>query len=189
MRKIKNFRVNLRVKEVLRLARELINAAELFEEIEQSVQRYCRFYCKFVVPSMVYETFPKGMLPFSCGKGTPSKWVAGSIFFVTIGNGVCDEYEKNKKTFDEYGGKFVSAIAVNALEESEKFARKLILSEAQEENCVLSEKVVIQKDLYEMAAQNIPINKIGMSIEAGKLNPRYSSCGLFYWTPLKKNKK
>jgi len=189
MRKVKNFRVNLRAKEISRLLKGFINTAELAEEIEKSIPQYCYFYCKFIVPSLVYETFSKDVFLFDCSEDVPPKWIAKSVFFVTLGNNLYEEYEKNKEAFGEYTEKIVSAIATGALEESKKFARKLILNEAREENCELSENLSISKDLCESAANNIPINKIGMSVESGKLNPCYSSCGLFYWVPLKKTRK
>ena len=135
MRKIKNFRVNLRLKEILRVIKKLMNTAELSIEFEKSVQRCCRFYSKFLVPSVVYETFSKETLPFVYEKDAPSKWIAESVFFVTIGSGLYEEYKRNEEIFGEYTEKIVSVISSDALEQSKNFIQRLVSSEAQEENC------------------------------------------------------
>ncbi|MDR1784295.1 MAG: hypothetical protein LBQ99_00910 [Endomicrobium sp.] len=191
MRKIKNFRVNLHVKEVSHLVKRLANTAELLEEIEKSVRRYCCFYYEFISPSLIYETFSREFLSlFVYKEGVPSKWIAGSIFFVTLGDNLYKEYEKNEETFGEYTGKIIiSALAINALKQSRNFTQKLVLAEAREENCELSEDVGVYKNLYKIATKDIPIKKIGVSVESEELSPKYSSCGLFYWIPSKKRQK
>ncbi|BAG14054.1 hypothetical protein AGMMS5026_05480 [Endomicrobiia bacterium] len=189
MRKIKNFRINLRIKEILGIIKKLVNVVELSIEVEEAVRRCCRFYSRFLVPSAVYETFSKEMLPFVFEKDVPSKWIAESVFFVTIGGDLYEEYKKDEGTFGEHTGKIISAVAVDALEQSKNFIRRLISSEAQEENCEISRNVDIPPLLYETTTGCIPADKIGISVEDGKLNPRYSECGLFYWIPSKKKTK
>jgi hypothetical protein len=189
MRKIKNFKVNLRVKEISRVVKKLINTVELSVEFEETIQRCCRFYVKFLTPSVVYETFSKEALPFAYEKDVPSKWVAESVFFVTIGDDLYDEYKKNKSVFGEHTGKIVSAIAVDALNQSKNFVQRLISNEAQDEDCVISRIVDIPNDLYAEFSKVVPIDKIGISIESGDIIPKYSTCGLFYWIPSKKKEK
>ncbi|MDR0820063.1 MAG: hypothetical protein LBN19_00795 [Endomicrobium sp.] len=189
MRKIKNFRINLRIKEILRILKKLVNTVELSVELEESVRRSCHFYSRFLIPSAVYETFSKETLPFVFEKDLPSKWIAESVFFVTIGCDLYEEYKKDKGTFVAHTGKIISAVAVDALEQSKNFIQRLISNEAQEENCKISRSVDIPSHLYKTAAGCIPTDKIGISAEDGKLNPQYSECGLFYWIPSKKKAK
>jgi hypothetical protein len=188
MRKIKNFKVNLRVKAILGVIRELINAPQTSAELEETIRQCCSFYVNFLVPSVVYETFSKKTLPLVYEKDVPSKWVAESVFFVTICDGLCDEYKKNENAFGEHTGKIVSAIAVDALEQSKNFVRRLIANQAQEENCEISRVVDIPSDLYAKVSKILPIDKIDLSIESGGIIPKYSACGLFYWIPSKKRK-
>ena len=189
MRKIKNFRVNLRVREITRVIKKLINAPELPVEIEEAVQRGCHFYSKFIVPCVVYDAFAKDALPFVYEKDAPAKWAAQSIFFLTIGRQLQEEFKKNEEAFGEHTGKIVSAVAVDALEQSKNFIQRLIAGEAEEENCELSRSVELPADLYAEAAKLLPIDKIGVSIDDGTLEPQYSCCGLFYWMPSKKKSK
>jgi hypothetical protein len=189
VRKIKNFKVNLRVKEISRVVRKLINIADMSMELEETVQRCCRSYAQCLAPSVIYETFSKEALPVAYEQNAPVKWIAESVFFVTIGNSLCEEYKKNEGAFGEYTDKIVSALAVDALEQSKNFVQRLIFSEAQEENCEISRVVDIQKDLYNEFAKFIPIDKIGVSVEYDDINLKYLFCGLFYWIPSKKKTK
>jgi hypothetical protein len=79
MRKIKNFRINLRI------IKRLVVTAELSVEFEKAVRQCCRFYSRFLDPSVIYETFSKKHASFCLQKNVSSKWIAASIFFVTIG--------------------------------------------------------------------------------------------------------
>jgi hypothetical protein len=189
MRKIKNFKVNLRVKDILRVVRKLINAVDVSVELEETIQRCSRFYVKFLSPSVVYDTFSKESLPFVYEKDIPPKWVAESIFFVTIGSDLEEEYKKNENAFGEHTSKIVSAIAVDALEQSKNFVQRIISDEAQDENCEVTRAVDIGNEYYEEISNVIPADKIGVSVEEGVVYPKYSSAGLFYWVPSKKKTK
>lgn len=186
MKKIKNFKVNLRVREITRVIKKLTNSTELPVEVEEAIQRGCHHYSKFLSLSVVYETYGKGLMSFVYEKEAPEKWVAQSLFFLTIGTKLKDEFNKNQKAFGEHTEKIVSAVAVDALEQGKNFIFRLITNEAADENCDLSRSVDLPCDLYEEAAKNIPIDKIDIKVEEGKLIPQYSACGLFYWIPSKK---
>jgi hypothetical protein len=80
-------------------------------------------------------------------------------------------------------------MSVDALAQSKIFVQRLISNEAQGENYEISRSVDIPPHLYETAVGCISAGKIGISVEDGKLNPRYFGGGLFYWVPSKKTKK
>jgi len=181
--------VNLRVKKISQTFRKLVDVANVSVELEELIQKYCHFYSKFLSPAVIYETFSKEKFPFICDKDMPSQWIAGSIFFVSIGSSMYEEYGRNKESFEKYSREIVSAIAVYALEQSKNFTQKLILKEALEENCGISKDIGILQDLYGVAADSISADRIGISVKSGKISPQCSSCGLFYWMPLKKKRK
>jgi activator of 2-hydroxyglutaryl-CoA dehydratase len=189
MRKIKNFKVNLRMKDISRVIRKLINAVDVSAELEETIQLSSRFYVKFLSPSVVYDTFSKESLPFVYEKDIPPKWIAESIFFVTIGSALEEEYKKKENAFGEHTSKIVSAIAVDALEQSKNFVQRIISNEAQDENCEVTIAVDIGSEYYEEVSKVIPVDKIGVSTEVGTIYPKYSSAGLFYWIPSKKKTK
>jgi hypothetical protein len=189
MRKIKNFKVNLRVREIVRVIKKLTNSAELAVDLEEAVQRGCHFYSKFLAPAVVYDTFAKGSLAFLYEKDAPQKWVAQSVFFLTIGDKLSEEFAKNETAYGEHTSKIVSAIAVDALEQSKNFLQRILSNEAEGESCDLSRSVELPKDYYAQASQILPIDKINLILQDGAFIPQYSACGLFYWTPNKKKNK
>jgi hypothetical protein len=189
MRKIKNFKVNLRVKDISRVVRKLVNSVDMSAELEQTIQRCCRFYIKSLSPAVVYDTFSKESLSFIYEKDTSIKWIAKSIFFITIGNTIEEEYKKNETAFGQHTSKIVSAIAVDALEQSKNFVQRIISNEAQDENCEITRVVNIENEYYEEVSKVIPSDKIDVSVESSIIYPKYSSAGLFYWVPSKKKNR
>ncbi|MCL2484941.1 MAG: hypothetical protein FWF00_01775 [Endomicrobia bacterium] len=189
MRKIKNFKVNLRVREISRVIKKLVNVPEMPTELEEAVQKGCYFYSKFLSLSVVYDTFAKDSLDFIYDKDVPPKWVARSIYFLTIGSGLSEEFKKNEQAFGEHTGKIVSAVAVDALEQGKNFLQRLTAGEASDENCEISRCIEIPADLYEEAIKIVPADKIGVALNEGIFSPQYSVCGLFYWIPSKNKKK
>jgi hypothetical protein len=189
MRKIKNFKVNLSLKEISCAVKRLVNNDDIMVEAKETIQQCSRFYVKFLSPAIIYETFSKETLPFAYEKTTPLKWFAESVFFVTIGNDLCEEYKKNEEAFGKYTGKVVSAISVDALRQSKNFVQRLISNEAKAENCEISKVSDIPRNLYSEFAKIIHIDKIGISVESGNFQPKYSFCGLFYWIPSRKKQK
>jgi hypothetical protein len=179
------------VKDISRVIRKLINVVDVSVELEETIQRCSCFYVKFLSPSVVYDTFSnsKEFLPFVYERDVPPKWVAESIFFVTIGNALEEEYKKNENAFGEHTSKIVSAIVVDALEQSKNFVQRIISNEAQDENCEVTRAVDIGSKYYKEICKIIPVDKIGISVEIGNIYSKYSSAGLFYWIPSKRKTK
>lgn len=177
------------MREISRVIKKLVNASEMPSELEEAVQRGCHFYSKFLSLSVVYGTFAKDSLDFIYDKDIPSKWVARSVYFLTIGPKLSQEFKNNEAAFGEHTGKIVSAVAVDALEQGKNFIQRLIAGEADGENCEVSRSVEIPPELYEEAVKIVPADKIDIVLNEGKLSPQYSVCGLFYWIPNKSRKK
>ena len=174
------------MREISRVIKKLVNVEEMPVELEEAVQRGCHHYSKFLNLSVVYDAFAKGSLNFSYEKDAPSKWVAQSLFFITIGTALEEELKKDREAFGEHTEKIVSAIAIDALEQGKNWTQRLISSEAEDENCELSRSVEIPRELFALAAQNLPTDKIGVTVAEDKLFPQYSASGIFYWIPSKK---
>ena len=123
MRKIKNFKISIRTREISRIIRKLLNMEELTIEIEEAIQKSC-FVCeKIIKPAVVYDTFSKEAMTFSLEIEPPEKWIAVSPYILTIGNVLQEEYNKNKELFGEYGIQIVSAISADALDQSRNFVQ------------------------------------------------------------------
>ena len=191
MKKIKNFKINIRPREISRIMRKLLNAPELDIETEESIQRACYFYGKTINPAVVYETFSKDSAGFVFdGSEIPHKWVALSYYVLTIGDTLKEEFEKNREIFGRYTMQIVSAVSADTLEQSKSFVQKLIVSEASDEQCDLSRGAEIPQDKYTEIFAVLPAGKINVSVsQDGKISPEYTVAGVFYWIPVKKRNK
>ena len=187
MRKIKNFKINIRTREISRIIRKLLNVEELPIEVEEAVQKSC-FVCEKVIkPAVVYDTFSKEAMVFPIEIDSPEKWIAVSPYILTIGNVLQEQYNKNKELFGEYGVQIISAISADALDQSRNFVQKLLASEATDENCELSRSIELPKQYNSEIIKFLPADKINLSLsDDGSLVPTNSMAGLYYWIPLKK---
>ena len=187
MRKIKNFKINIRTREISRIIRKLLNVEELPIEVEEAVQKSC-FVCEKVIrPAVVYDTFSKETMVFPIEFEAPERWIAVSPYILTIGNVLQEEYNKNKELFGEYGVQIVSAISADALDQARNFVQKLLVSEASDENCELSRNIELPKQYNQEIVNFLPADKINLSLDDdGNFVPTNSMVGLYYWIPLKK---
>ncbi|MDR2860559.1 MAG: hypothetical protein LBV66_01850 [Elusimicrobiota bacterium] len=189
MRKVKNFKINLRTKDIIRSIKRLsVNETGFPEDFDITVQKACRYYSNFIHPSVIYDAFNKDSIVSISEKDAPQKWIARSILFVTIGSLLEQECKKNMTQFGEYTETIVSSIAVDALDQSKNFVCRIISSEADNENCDISRAVEVPNEFYAGLSKVIPIDKIDISLEDDKLSPKYSLCSMVYWTPSKKKK-
>jgi len=195
MRKIKNFKITIKNREVSRMLRKLLNVEELSIEQEESVQRACFFYNKTINPAVVYDTYSKESGIFSFNLEEPAKWIAFSPYIITIGNKLQEEFNKNKDMFGEHTIQIVSAISANTLEQSKNFVQKILGDDAQKEYCELSRNIEIPNNLYSEICKTLPIDKINVSLITGednktfKFEPSNTITGLYYWIPVKRRTK
>ena len=195
MRKIKNFKITIKAREVSRMLRKLLNLEELPIDTEEAVQRACFYYNKTIKPAVVYDTFSKESMALNLNVDVPEKWIAVSPYIVTIGNELQDEFNKNNELFGSYTVQIVSAISANTLEQSKNFVQKILADDAKSEYCELSRNIEIPKDLYPEICKILPIDKINVSllnVEENKsfiFNPSNTITGLYYWIPVKRRKK
>ncbi|MDR0823212.1 MAG: hypothetical protein LBN20_05495 [Endomicrobium sp.] len=189
MRKVKNFKINITVQEISRVIKKLNNVEQLPEEMQRNISKAVRYYLKFLTPCIIYDTFPKDSLILENEKDIPQKLIAKTVFFAAIGSSLEEEYLKDKNLYGDDTEKIVSSLAVEALEQSKRFAIRLISNEAEDENCILMRSIEIAPENYEKLNSLIDIGKIGISYNDGRLNPKYSLCGLSYWIASKKKVK
>lgn len=190
MRKIKNFKINIRNREISRIVRKMLNMEELPIEVEESLQKACFVCDKIIRPAVVYDTFNKENLLLSFETETPEKWVAMSPYILTIGDVLQEEYEKNKNLFGDYAVQIISAIAADSLDQAKNFVQKILKDEAEEESCELSRNVNLPEHYNAEIIKYLPIEKINVSLsEDGKFVPTNSMAGVYYWIPVKKRRK
>ena len=190
MRKIKNFKISIRTREISRIIRKLLNVEDLPIEVEEAVQKSC-FVCeKIIKPAVVYDTFSKETMIFPVEIEAPEKWVALSPYILTIGNVLEEKYNSDKQLFGEYGVQIISAISADALDQARNFVQKLLASEASDENCELSRSIDLPKEYNQEIIKYLPVDKINLSLtEDGNFVPVNSIAGIYYWIPLKKRNR
>ena len=188
MRKIKNFKISIKTREVSRIVKKLLNVEDLDIEVEEAIQKSCFICEKIIKPAVVYDTFSKESMFFNVDIEKPEKWIAVSLYVLTIGNVLQEQYEKNKSLFGNYAVQIISAISADALEQSKSFVQKIINSEiTKEDNCELSRSIEIPEQYNQEIIKYLPIEKINISLsEENKFVPINTSAGLYYWIPLKK---
>ena len=191
MRKIKNFKISIRTREVSRIVKKLLNVEDLDIEVEEAIQKSCFICEKIIKPAVVYDTFSKESMFFNVDIEKTEKWIAVSPYILTIGNVLQEQYEKNKSLFGNYAVQIISAISTDALEQSKSFVQKIINSEmTKEDNCELSRSIEIPQQYNQEIIKYLPIEKINISLsEENKFIPINTSAGLYYWIPLKKRNR
>ena len=189
MRKIKNFRINIRPKEISRILKKFSDLQELPIETEEAVQRACYFYGHTIKPAVVYDTLSKESIDFNNFPEYNQKWIAVSPFVLTIGSGLKEEFDKKIDIFGQWTTQIVSAISADTLEQSKNFVQRIISQEAKDDQCELSRAVEIT-DNFEKIISILPLDKINVSLDnENKFIPVYTVAGLYYWIPVKKRRK
>lgn len=191
MRKIKNFKISIRTREVSRIVKKLLNVEDLDIEVEEAVQKSCFICEKIIRPAVVYDTFSKESMIFNIDIETPKKWIAVSPYILTIGTALQEQYEKNKSIFGSCAVQIISAISADAIDQSKNFVQKIINSEiTKDDNCELSRSIELPQQYNQEIIKYLPIEKINLSLsEENKFIPINTSAGLYYWIPLKKRNR
>ncbi|MHB9155169.1 MAG: hypothetical protein ACYC5N_05670 [Endomicrobiales bacterium] len=188
MKKIKKFKINIRLKEVLRLLKNTTQVPQITPEMEEAVQKESRRLSALITPAALYETHPREKLPSGLGENPPENWVAASLILVTIGADVEREIREAQQKGDKVRGHILHSLALEALEQSGNFVNRLITDEAKEESCELSRRQApASRPVWDTFFSLVPGDKIGVQLlESGEFNPIYSTGALAYWSPAKK---
>ena len=189
MNKIKNFRINLREKEILRLLKKT-SKIEVTPQVQGTVQTQSERLQKVITPASIYSTFQKDKLPLKLTFSAPDKWIAATVFAVTIGGDFESEVKVAQGRNENMLLGITHCVGVEALEQSVNFIGRLINDEAKDEECELSQKVIITdvSDI-EVLCKALPVAKIGVSFSQNSgVVPMFSSFGLYFGPQTKKEK-
>ena len=191
MKKIKKFKANIRLRETMRLLKSTAHIAEITPDIEDEIHRQSRRLGGIVSTAALYETVQKDKFPLELQIDPPEKWVAASVYLVTIGEPaevmVMDAQKTAETTLP---GQILHSIALESLEQSGNFIRRLLDDEAKEETCELSQqKTVNSEPAWTKLLELLPGDKIGVRFLGGeRFAPMYTTGGIIYWTPVKKRR-
>jgi hypothetical protein len=173
MKKIKNFKIELRKGYILRELKKrgiVVTEDELCGKMET--------LAGLIKPATVYETFkPEDVVSIWAGPVS----VSVSIFAVTLG---MPQQEAASDGVDE-------AILKDAMDASVGFVEKLLRMEADKENCDLTELVAAAPTAVAevpavMAELNFP--RISVSVEGGAMSPKHTRLCAVGWILRRKRK-
>ncbi len=140
-------------------------------------------------PSTLYKTIPfdnfTGFLP----SVTRARWVAVTLFLVTVGKDIEEEAEK----IDLQDRELFLTMLKEALLQSFAFVEKLIGEEAQKEgNEIFEIRNSLQQEWPEEWSRRVYCilggRKIGIEYNRESLIPRFTLAGTAFWKPGKKKK-
>ena len=188
MKKIKKFKINCRSREILRILKTTTEISQMTPQLEEAVQRESLRLRGMITPAAIYDTHPKDKMPGDLAVSAPGKWIAASIYLVTIGDEVEEEIRESRLRGERMLSSILHAIAVEALDQSARFVQRLVGEEAGNEGCELTKYQQVGADgSWEQFFRVLPGDKIGVSrSDNGAFDPLYSSGGISYWIPLKK---
>ncbi len=190
MRKIKNFRINFRQREVLRLLKKTTQITEVTPQLEEAISQESQRLAKLITPAAIYETLQKEKLAQELSVSPPGNWVAASLYLITISNTIEEEIKEAQRRGEHILGHILHALSLEALEQSTNFVERLLEDEAKQETCDLSDRVpVAATEAWAKFFEVLPGEKIGVQLlDNGSLQPLFSSGGVMYWTPSKKQR-
>lgn len=188
MKKIKNFKINLRFREIIRLLKSTAAISEVTPQIEDAVRQEIARLSPEIVPAAVYDTLAKDKLSPELLKLLPAQAVAASVYTVTINKTLEDDVNEAQNRGEKILNQILHSLALEAIEQASNFIQRLISDEAKSETCELAGRCVFDSSMgFGNIFAVLPGEKIGVQVtEKGTLSPLYSSCGIIPWLPVKK---
>jgi hypothetical protein len=183
MTKIKNFRITLRAREILRWLKKE-RGLESTPDLEASVELLVKEGAAWVEPAAVYSTLTRQIAEKTTTLIFPNKAVSVSVIAISIGTSL--QKKKLEAAADPVREALLAALEQEALSQSVQFAVRLLQDQAGEEECDLSAPVFAQENvLLPSLASLIGIQKIGIELDptASEL-PSHTRLAWLFWTPI-----
>jgi hypothetical protein len=190
LKKIKKFKVNIRLRETMRLLKATARIPDISSEIEDEIHRQSRKMEGVIATAALYETIRKDKFPQELQIEPPDNWVAASVYLATIGENAEVQIMNAQNAGETLTGQILHSIALESLEQSGNFLRRLLDDEAKDETCELSrQKVLNSEAAWNKLLELLPGDKIGVRFLGGeRFAPIYTTGGIIYWTPVKKRR-
>jgi hypothetical protein len=190
VKKIKKFKINIRLRDTMRLLKTAARIPEITPEIEDEIHRQSRRMSSIISPAALYDTLPREKFPAELVIEPPENWVAASVYLATIGEAAQNEIMNVQNSGAELTGQVLHSIALESLDQGGNFVRRLIEDEAKGESCELSrQKILSGEAAWQKLLELLPGDKIGVSFIGGdRFSPLYSTGGVIFWSPLKKRR-
>lgn len=190
MKKIINFKINIRQKEVIRLLKTKVS--EITPQLVEAVEEESKRIQKTIVPAGIFETIAKDKNDkiTSLTVSPPSNWVASSFYIVTIGDLIEKEIKDAQTRQESILSNILHTLAMEALDQTTNFICRLINSEAVDDECETAVRQnITDANSFNILMEFLPAEKIGIkTTHENTIHPLYSSAGIIFWLPAKKKK-
>jgi len=194
MTKIKNFRVNLRPREIARWLKKE-RGLETTPELELTIGEAVKEAKRWVTPAAVYTTLTRKTAEKTTPIPLPPEAVALSVVVVSIGIGL--EAERKASASDLPREMLLAALEQEALAQSLQFTVRLIGEQAEEEDCEMTSPVSVQdlptgqaglpagrQGLLASLATLLGVARIGIQFDPSAPEPPlYVRVAYWFWTP------
>jgi hypothetical protein len=189
MTKIKNFRIQLRVREVARLLKARQNGLPLDPEQESSLEPALVEARRLLAPASLYATMTRQTAVNAVPFELPKKCVALSAVCATIGSDLMELRKLAEAENKSARATLLSCIEQEALQQAMTFALRLVSDQAKKEDCVLNDPQDCQEmETRQKLATLLTLDRIGLSLtEPDAALPVYARLVYVVWMPLAKS--
>lgn len=179
MRKIRGFRLNLRVKEVLRRLRKAkLDPPPSGPPEESALLDLAARFCGAARPSVLYDSFPAG------GDASPLVSIPGPAYSLALGTlgAEADAFIAGLSADAPRLRPILDVMASVALDETARFSLGLIEEEARQERCELSPiEYFVEIPACRAVVERLEGHKIGMAVSPEGLRPSRSFACSVSW--------
>jgi hypothetical protein len=182
--KIKNFRINLRAREIARLLKSQAKL-QMTPALEASIEHAIHANKRLIQPSAVYTTLTRSTAEKATALPLADPAVAVSVIAVTIGSGLEEELTGAADRQDALQGSLLSALRDEGLQQSIQFIMKLIEDQAKEEDCEMSApREVAEGVLVGSLGSLLGTQRIGINLDNETPSlPPYARLVWTVWSP------
>ena len=188
MTKIKNFRITLRAREILRWLKKE-RGLETTPDLEVSVEHLTKEGKPWIEPAAVYSTLTRQIAEKTTALSFPEKTIAVSVMAVSIGASL--RQKRSEAADDPSREALLAALEQEALSQSVQFAVRLLQDQAKEEDCEMSAPVYAQENVAVSAlASLIGVQRIGIELDPSVAElPSHVRVAWLFWTPIGKGSR
>jgi len=191
MTKIKNFKINLRPREIARWLKKE-RGVESTPELELAIEQLIKESKPWVEPAAVYSTLTRAIAENTTPLVFADKSIAVSIVAVSVG----PRLEEERLTARAHPSReaLLAALGQEALTQTLQFAVRLIQDQAKEEDCEMPAAAAaplpeggVEPSMVSSLATLVGIQRIGIEIDpSAPALPPYARVAWLFWTPVGK---
>jgi len=189
MRKIRNFKVNLREREVIHNLKLITEIKEFTPQLQEAVRKEMERAKEYLSPASVFDTFEveESIEKFGLEIEQSLKVSSISIIIATVGQDIEKEIENATNRDEKIISQIINAIGMEALNSTLNFIYKILNEDARKEESELLQNEKISGDMEKEIIKKFDAKRINVYVtENNQVKPVYTAVGLAKWVPRKK---